>query len=83
MTWRHASPGMPTAATKVTFALKQVSPGNVRLQVTHEEHEPGSVVHERVREGWPAILSSLKTYLETGEALEVTKRWEAGVPQSG
>jgi hypothetical protein len=25
--------------------------------------------------GWPAILASLKSLLETGEALEQTKRW--------
>ena len=25
--------------------------------------------------GWPAILSSLKSLLETGDALEATKRW--------
>jgi uncharacterized protein YndB with AHSA1/START domain len=77
-TWEHVSPGMPrTPATKVTFSIKQVSPNNVRLSVVHEAHEPGTEVHEMVREGWSAILSSLKSQLETGKPLEATQRWEA------
>jgi uncharacterized protein YndB with AHSA1/START domain len=75
-TWTSLKAGAATAATKVTFSLKQVTPGNVRLQVVHEPHEPGSEVHEMVREGWGAVLSSLKTYLETGKPLESTQRWE-------
>ncbi len=76
MTWHHPKPGVAPGASKVTFQLKQVTPGNVRLQVMHEEHEPGSVVIDDVREGWPAVLSSLKSYLETGEPLETTCQWE-------
>ena len=37
--------------------------------------EPGSTVDEGLRSGWPAILSSLKSFLEGGEALDVTRRW--------
>ena len=49
---------------------------NMRLQIVHEAHEPGRQVHEMVREGWSAILSSLKSYLETGKPLEATQNWE-------
>ncbi len=76
-TWVHVAPDAPPApATKVTFQLKQVTPGNVRLQITHEAHEPGSQLHDMVREGWPAVLSSLKSLLETGQPLETTCQWE-------
>jgi hypothetical protein len=34
------------------------------------------VVDDNLREGWPAILSSMKSFLETGHALDITKRWE-------
>jgi uncharacterized protein YndB with AHSA1/START domain len=71
-TWAKA--GGP--ATKVTFTLKQVTPSNTRLQIVHETHEPGSEVVDGVREGWSAILSSLKSYLETGKPLEATQNWE-------
>jgi len=71
--WSHGAEG---PASKVTFRIKPASPSNVRLEVVHEAHDPGSEVHEMVREGWSAILSSLKTYLETGQPLEATVQWE-------
>ncbi len=77
MTWTYdldSSKERPPAS-KVTYDVQQAGPGNVKLTVIHEEHEPGSEVDEGVRNGWPAILSSLKSYLETGEALEITRRW--------
>ncbi len=64
-------------ATRVTFTIEPAGPVNVKLTVIHDEDEPGSVVEEGVRNGWPAILSSLKTFLETGDALDVTRRWAA------
>jgi hypothetical protein len=33
---------------------------------------------EGVSGGWPVILASLKSLLETGEALEETRRWPKG-----
>jgi hypothetical protein len=39
--------------------------------VTHDGFDPGSVILGGVSEGWPPILSSLKTLLETGEPLAV------------
>jgi uncharacterized protein YndB with AHSA1/START domain len=47
----------------------------VKLTVTHEMPRPGSVLIEKVSNGWPMILSSLKSLLETGESLEATRRW--------
>ena len=41
----------------------------VRLTVTHDDFDEGSVVLEKITEGWPSVLSSLKSYLETGRAL--------------
>jgi len=41
----------------------------VRLTITHEIDKPGSKLIEAVSGGWPRILSSLKTLLETGMAL--------------
>jgi hypothetical protein len=32
-----------------------------------------------VSSGWPVILSSLKSLLETGESLEATRKWPEGV----
>ena len=41
----------------------------VKLTVVHDDFEPDSTAATMVRNGWPAILSSLKTLLETGEPL--------------
>jgi uncharacterized protein YndB with AHSA1/START domain len=41
----------------------------VKLTVIHEMALDGSQLISAVSQGWPIILSSLKTYLETGAAL--------------
>jgi uncharacterized protein YndB with AHSA1/START domain len=40
-----------------------------KLTITHDIDKPGSKLIEAVSGGWPKILSSLKTLLETGTAL--------------
>jgi uncharacterized protein YndB with AHSA1/START domain/DNA-binding transcriptional ArsR family regulator len=59
--------------SKVTFDIAPMG-SMVKLTVVHDDFEPGSVVLESVRTGWPALLSSLKTLLETGEALPEAPR---------
>jgi len=39
------------------------------LTVTHDELEPGSEMEQGIMQGWPRVLSSLKSFLETGAAL--------------
>jgi uncharacterized protein YndB with AHSA1/START domain len=50
----------------------------VKLTIVHEIERPGSKLIEAVSNGWPLILASLKSLLETGESLEITRRWPAG-----
>ena len=40
----------------------------VMLTVIHDGFSPGSGVLRAISQGWPAVLSSLKTLLETGAA---------------
>jgi uncharacterized protein YndB with AHSA1/START domain/DNA-binding transcriptional ArsR family regulator len=54
--------------SKVTFEIEPADQG-VKLTVVHDGFEPGSVMASMVGNGWPRILSSLKTLLETGETL--------------
>ena len=42
----------------------------VRLTITHDELESGSDMQRKVSAGWPRVLSSLKSLLETGRALD-------------
>ncbi|WP_067692951.1 ArsR/SmtB family transcription factor [Nocardia jejuensis] len=54
--------------SKVTFSLEPAGE-TVKLTVVHDGFAPGSEVLLGISEGWPAILSSLKTLLETGDVL--------------
>ncbi len=45
----------------------------VQLVVEHAGFAPGSPTFESISGGWPAVLSSLKSILETGRPLETVK----------
>lgn len=53
----------------VTFDIENDDKGVVRLTVTHGEFLSGSAVLEGISAGWPAVVASLKTMLETGSPL--------------
>ena len=48
---------------------------SVKLTIIHEMDKPDSKFIEAVSNGWPQIMASLKSLLETGESLEATRRW--------
>jgi uncharacterized protein YndB with AHSA1/START domain len=54
--------------TRVTFEIEPVG-DIVRLTVTHDRLEPGSEMLKGITEGWPKVLSSLKSLLEVGRPL--------------
>lgn len=55
--------------SEVTYDIHDVGRGVTRLSVTHDGFGPGSLVLPAISNGWPAVVSSLKTLLETGAAL--------------
>lgn len=54
--------------SRVTFVLEP-SHGAIKLTVTHEGFAEGSKTLPSISTGWPLVLSSLKSILETGEPL--------------
>ncbi|QRX95491.1 ArsR/SmtB family transcription factor [Streptomyces noursei] len=54
--------------SKVTFEIEPLGE-MVKLTVVHDGFAPGSTARGMVQHGWPALLSNLKTLLETGELL--------------
>ena len=56
--------------TKVVFTLKAYG-DLVKLTVTHEGFTQGSKLLDGISKGWPAILSNLKSLLESGRALAI------------
>ncbi|MEJ8573959.1 SRPBCC family protein [Microbaculum marinum] len=71
ITWANASQAEDRDAySRVTFEVVEYE-DMVRLTVTHDELEAGSGMANGISKGWPAVLSSLKSFLETGDALDV------------
>jgi uncharacterized protein YndB with AHSA1/START domain len=69
MTWASpAEASDPNAYSRVTFELEPIDE-MVKLTVTHDQLIPGSSMEKGVNQGWPRVLSSLKTFLETGKPL--------------
>ncbi len=65
----HGRPGKPS---RVTYEIEPM--GLVcKLTVTHDEFPRGGPTLESVKEGWPEILSSLKSLLETGQPLAIPR----------
>jgi hypothetical protein len=54
--------------SRVTFELQPMG-SVVKLTLTHDDFEPDSATFETTRHGWPAIMSSLKSLLESGSPL--------------
>jgi hypothetical protein len=52
---------------------------SVKLTIRHEMKKSGSKFIDAISEGWPPILSSLKTLLETGASLKETRHWPKGM----
>ena len=58
--------------TLVTYEIEPAGDGTIRLTLTQAHDRPISDdILSGGRTGWPAILSSLKSLLETGEALVI------------
>lgn len=68
LTW--GQPG-DTDISRVAFDIDEFM-GSARLTVTHSELSPE--MKRNISSGWPAVLSSLKSLLETGASLPMTRR---------
>lgn len=55
-------------ASRVVFELEQQK-DQIKLTVTHDDFIEGSKVFASISNGWPLVLSSLKSYLESGRVL--------------
>lgn len=67
LTW--ADPADEADVSRVTFQIEPVD-DEVRLDVIHGDFRLGSDMVNKVSGGWPRVLSSLKSFLETGKSLK-------------
>ena len=68
LTW--ADPDNLKDKSRVTFEIEKVG-DSVCLTVTHDQFKAGSTMVGKVSSGWPRVLSSMKSFLETGKGLNV------------
>jgi uncharacterized protein YndB with AHSA1/START domain len=80
LTWQnHLFPDMNAEGfSRMTYALEATG-AVVKLTVTHTMDKKDSKLVKAVSNGWPHLLASLKSLLETGESLEGTDRWPEGI----
>src|SRR5262245_15121945 len=60
--------------SRLTYELEQEGE-SVKLTVIHEMDKPDSKLIDATSNGWPHLLASLKSLLETGESLVETREW--------
>jgi uncharacterized protein YndB with AHSA1/START domain len=73
-TWVHEKDNQfrDEKPSQVSFEIEQMGE-NVKLTVLHDDFESGSKVFGLISTGWPMVLASLKSLLETGRALSTAK----------
>jgi uncharacterized protein YndB with AHSA1/START domain len=57
--------------SRVTYELSSSGPKVTKLRLLHDQFDRETATYKGSIEGWPLMLSSLKTFLESGEPLPV------------
>jgi uncharacterized protein YndB with AHSA1/START domain len=80
LTWRNEFiPEMKAEGdSRLTFELEPVGE-SVKLTLIQEIDRPDSKLIDAMSQGWPHLLASLKSLLETGEPLIETCKWPEGM----
>ena len=80
LTWQnHLFPEMEAEGfSRMTYVL-EAKGEVVKLTLTHTMDMKDSKTIKAVSNGWPHLLASLKSLLETGESLPGTDKWPEGV----
>lgn len=80
LTWQnHLFPEVTAEGfSRMTYQLEPAGE-TVKLTLTHISEKAESKLIQKVSNGWPRILASLKSLLETGEPLEGTSTWPKGI----
>jgi len=78
--WQHQNkPDLKAEGDSLCTMELEPSGTAVKLSITHIiERDPSKFILA-VSGGWPKILASLKSFLETGEPLDETRHWPTGI----
>lgn len=71
MTWKaHWDDAVASdRASRVSYELTPAGPAVTKLRVAHDDFDGPTATYKGSVQGWPLMLSSLKSLLETGNAL--------------
>jgi uncharacterized protein YndB with AHSA1/START domain len=71
MTWRaHWDEKVASdRASRVSYELVAAGPSTTKLRVVHDDFDGPTATYTGSVEGWPLMMSSLKSLLETGKPL--------------
>ena len=68
--WHRPDATSESDKSRVTFQLETVQ-DVVKLTVIHDKLTHGSLMASQISQGWPLVLSSLKSFLESGAPLDI------------
>jgi uncharacterized protein YndB with AHSA1/START domain len=73
MTWQAhwGDAGKNDRASRVTWQISSAGPSVTKLRLVHDDFDAETATYKESIEGWPLMLSSLKSLLESGKPLEV------------
>jgi len=82
LTWRKVAGNFPEMRaegyTRLTYELEPLNDA-IKLTLTHESDVENSKLIGAVSQGWPMVLASLKSLLETGAPIEDSTKWPEGL----
>lgn len=68
-----ANEGDAAKTSRVTYELTAMG-AETRLTVAHTDISDPNILRS-ISDGWPGVLSSLKSFVETGEGLALVREW--------
>ena len=80
LTWRneHFSEMRAEGFTRLTYELEAAGEV-IKLTLVHEIDVEQSKIIGALSQGWPMVLASLKSFLETGTPIEESRKWPEGL----
>jgi hypothetical protein len=60
-------------SSRVTYELSAIGPSTTKLHLVHDDFDRKTATYSGSVDGWPLMMSSLKSLLETGKPLATSR----------
>jgi uncharacterized protein YndB with AHSA1/START domain len=79
VTWRpEHGPFSEEKPSRVTFEVEAAGGGQSKLTIIHDDFQDDSKASNVVGEGWTRVAASLKSFVETGQGMDLFSQMEKG-----